>query len=367
VTRWRIWLVAGVATLAASAPAQASDPGTWVRTAQLFEPAYYRQGLASNPATGEVFFSGSSAGIYRTRSGKELAQNTAPIPPDVAQREQYNHIGDIAFDSLEGGRLLLPLESYAPFQPDQNPSKTGAAGVMDPATLRWKYYVKLDPAEIPKAMMFATDEANGIVWTPVGKDLLAYNLSDINPANAAPDGPVIHSVRRLVGVVPDGVGGAVVFGGRIYFSASANGVEHVDSVDANTGASRVEIEMPGDLEAEGMDVGPYLGGFLHWQLVPGLSATQLFNFVPTGSTLRLRLNHARVRAGKKSVITATVTVVANGNVIPLPGAQVRLAGRIAKTNAAGIAKLKVKPARGGYRAQAFLKGLRTASKKFRAI
>src|SRR3954454_18726350 len=181
--------------IAAPAGAQAADPGLWVKTSQLTKPAWYRQGLASNPATGDVFFSGSFAGIYRTHGEAEVKRNTSPIPPDVAQREQYNHIGDIAFDSGEGGRLLLPLESYQPFQPDQNPSKTGSIGVMDARTLVWKYYVKLDPSEIPKAQWVATDPAQGLVWTISGSDLLAYNLPDISPANAAPGAAPIHSVR----------------------------------------------------------------------------------------------------------------------------------------------------------------------------
>src|SRR3954463_10403214 len=208
--------IALAAAVALPAVAQADAPGIWIKTTQLTKPAYYRQGLASNPATGDVFFSGSFNGITRTHNEDELKQNTAAIPKDVADREQYNHIGDIAFDTAEGGRLLLPLESYAPLKPDTNPAKTASIGVMDAKTLAWKYYVKLDPAEINKAQWVAVDEQHGLVWIMGDISLLAYNLADLNPGNAAPNAAPIHSVKRFDNIVPDGAGGAVVIGNRIY-------------------------------------------------------------------------------------------------------------------------------------------------------
>src|SRR4051794_17036921 len=236
-------ITAVVLALAIPATASAADPGVWVKTSQLTKPAYYRQGIASNPATTDVFFSGSFAGLYRTRNAQEVVTNTNPIPQDVAQNEKYNHIGDIAFDSGGGGRLLLPLESYTPFAADPNPSKTGSIGVMDAATLKWLYYVKLDPAEIAKTQWVAVDPA-GLVWTITDHDLLAYNLADLNPANAAPAAAPIHAVRRLANAAPDGAGGAVVFAGRLYLSTGSGGVNRIVSVDTTTGASRVEVEMP---------------------------------------------------------------------------------------------------------------------------
>ncbi len=366
MTRSRLASVAcavlAVAVLGGAAPAGAASPGTWLRTSALSLPSYYRQGLASNPATGDVFFSGAFAGIYRTRNGSQVAANTNPIPADVAQREQYNHIGDIAFDTAEGGRVLLPLESYTPFQPDTNPSKTGSIGVMDAATLRWKYYVKLDPAEIPKAQWIATDPARGLFWTITGSDLLAYRLSDLSPANAAPAAAPIHSVQRLAGVAPNGAGGAVVIGNRIYMSTQTGGVDQVVSVDLTTGSSRVEIEAPGTAEPEGLDTGPYLGGFLHWGLVPGggLSNTKLLSFVPKGSRLSLELRPSRICACRRAIVRATAAVRVTRYEIPLAGVQIRIAGKVAKTGANGRAKLTLKLTRGRYRAEAFYRGLRSA-------
>jgi hypothetical protein len=59
-------------------------------------------------------------------------------------------------------------------------------------------------------------------------------------------------------------------------------------------------------------------------------------------------------------------VLTNGTAIPLAGVQLRLAGRSAKTNAAGRATLKLKLTRGSYRVQVFFPGLRSATKKLRA-
>jgi hypothetical protein len=361
-------LATAVALLALPGAAQAADPGLWIKTSQLHKPATYRQGLTSNPATGDVFFSGSFSGITRTHNEVEIKTNTAAIPKDVIDREKYNHIGDIAFDGAEGGRLLLPLESYAPLAKDTNPAKTASIGVMDATTLAWKYYVKLDPAEIDKAQWVATDADHGLVWTIGDVSLLAYNIADISAVNAAPNAAPIHAVRRFDYIVPDGAGGAVVIGNRIYLSQLVNHVNRVISIDTITGASQVEIEIPGDLEEEGLDVGPYLDGFLHWELVPGagLSNTQVLNFVPKGARLALKLNRTRIKARKRTTLTATATVIANGTAVPLRDVEVRVGGKRAKTNARGRAKLGVKLTRGLYRTQAFYKGLRTATKRIRA-
>jgi hypothetical protein len=355
---------AAAAALAAPAAASAADPGRWVVVTKSTVPNAWRQGLAAD-TSGNVFFSGPFVGIHRTVDLVEKQSNNAAIPPDVAQREQYNHIGDLAWDAAEGGRLLLPLESYKPFDKDPNPSKTGSIGVMSSATLKWSYYVKLDPAEIPKAQWSAT-APDGLFWTLTDKDLLAYRLADLTPANAAPAAAPIHSVKRIPGVVPGGSGGAAALGGRLYMSSDDNGVNGVFSVDLATGASQVEFEQSGGLEAEGVDFGPYLGGILHAQYASGLSSTQLLSLLPTGTQLRLRFAHNRVRAGRPAKLKATVTAAASGYTVAVPGVQVRVGRARAKTDASGRATLRVKLTRGGYRAHAFFKGLRTGSSRVRA-
>ena len=141
---------------------------------------------------------------------------------------------------------------------------------MDPATLRWLYYVKLDPNEIAKTQWVAAG-AGGVVWTVSSHDLLAYRLADVSPANAAPTAAPIHSVRRIPGVVPTGAGGTAEIGGRLYMSTFDAGVDRVFSVDLATGATRVEYEHAFGLEPEGVDAGAYRGGILHFELVSSAS------------------------------------------------------------------------------------------------
>jgi len=354
------------AAVAGAAPAQAASPAAWVATSTSSVSSDYRQGLAGD-TSGNVFFSGAFVGIHRTRDLVDKATNSNAIPPDVQQREQYNHIGDIAWDPAEGGRILLPLESYAPFAPDKNPSKTGSIGVMDPATLKWRYYVKLDPLEIPKTQWVATDPT-GFVWTLSGTDLLAYRMSEVTQSNAAPDGPLLHAAQRLVNAAPNGAGGAAYLRGRLYMSTGAATANKLVSVDTVTGAARTEYELTGNLEAEGVDVGAYLGGILHWELVPGggLSNAQLVNLLPADSKLKLKLSPGHVKSGKAAAVKATVVAAAQGYKVPLGGVRVTLGRAKARTDAAGRATLKVKLTRGLYRAHAFFKGLRTASAWLRA-
>ena len=78
------------------------------------------------------------------------------------------------------------MECYTPGV--GNTCGTGAFGVADPATLDFRYYVKLDPAEIPKAMWAETSPDGKLIWTSSGDDLLAYRTSDVAPANAGERG-----------------------------------------------------------------------------------------------------------------------------------------------------------------------------------
>ena len=171
-------LVTLVLCLAAAAPAQAADPGRWRETGLHKLPLLYYQGLTHDPA-GSWYFDGIYTGLWRTDRGfARTGENPDAIPPEVKATENYNHIGDISYDGAEGGRLLLPVECYYP--PQGNTCMTGSIAVADPATLRWRYYVKLDPAEIPKAMWNEVSPDGQLIWTSSGDDLLAYSAADVN-------------------------------------------------------------------------------------------------------------------------------------------------------------------------------------------
>ena len=141
-----------VTALAAPGPAAAADPGRW-RLAQADSvPLTYFQGL-THAANGEWFFDGLTVGLYRTdRDLRQNAANPDALAGDLAA-QGFNHIGDPTWDAREGGRLLLPLECYVPGTPNGgNTCGRGAIAVADPATLKLRYAVALDPADIPKAM-----------------------------------------------------------------------------------------------------------------------------------------------------------------------------------------------------------------------
>ena len=82
--------------------------------------------------------------------------------------------------------------------------------------------MKLDPAGIKKAMWVERSPDGSLLWSSDGDDLVAYNSSDVKPANAPP-APPISEVKRLVGATPpQGITGAVFYNGRLY-TARQNG------------------------------------------------------------------------------------------------------------------------------------------------
>ena len=192
------------------------------------------------------------------------------IPPDVKAREGYNHIGDISWDAGEGGRLLLPLECYVPNAPNGgNTCRTGSIGVADPLSLKWRYYVKLDPAEVPKAMWNEVSPDGRLLWTSSGQDLLAYRTADISEAHSAPTHPAIHSVRRLKDAVPpSGITGAAFVGSRLFVAGQGGGPFRVWSIDLATGSRRLEIERAIVGESEGLANALVKGGTLQWLVQP---------------------------------------------------------------------------------------------------
>jgi hypothetical protein len=186
-----VWLVAAVAPAA-----QAQDPGRWLLTGATSVPNTYWQGLTSDPAEQRVFFTGVFEGLWRTTPLlRQTAGEGNAIPPLVRLIEGYNHIGDPTWDPAEGGRVLLPLECFT--SGVGNTCGTGSFGVADPETLGMRYYVKLDPAEIPKAMWAETSPDGELVWTSSGADLLAYRSGDVVPASAAPGAPPIRAAARV--------------------------------------------------------------------------------------------------------------------------------------------------------------------------
>jgi hypothetical protein len=335
--------------LVASAPASAADPGRWTLTGWSSVPNTYWQGVAATGPGKPLFFSGIFTGLHRTSFGLRQTGSADPvIPPAVLATEGYNHVGDIGYAD---GRVLLPLECYTPGAPyGGNTCGTGSIGVADPATLAFQYYVKLDPAEILKAMWVEPSPDGRLLWTSSGPDLLAYSAADVVAANAAPGAPPIHSVMRLAGAVPpSGVTGAAFYRGRLLLAGAQGTTYQVWSVDVSTGARRLEVELPNVRgEAEGLAQIPLLGGRLHFLVAPLASSP---TFGPTVGMLHFATGRwagrglavkARARNATSSRPRVHVTVTRARR--PVRGAAVLVAGVRAETNRRGRAL--VKPALG---------------------
>jgi hypothetical protein len=345
------------AALAVPGLAAGADPGRW-RLAQADSVTLeYFQGL-THSAAGTWFFDGITVGLFRTdRDLRRSAQNANAITPDLAA-QGFNHIGDLTWDAREGGRLLLPLECYVPGAPNGgNTCGRGAIGVADPATLKLRYAVALDPADIPKAMWAEVSPGGSELWTSSGRDLLAYDTAGVAPGATAPPRPV----RRVAGAVPpSGVTGAAFYRGRLFLAGQDGGALQVWSVDV-TGATPpvLELELPGvAAESEGLDVLDARGGLLHWLLSPfapggakptyGTGHSELLTFVPAAeAALRVRVRPARLVAGRATRVTITVTHRYSGRVHRVQGARVAIGGAHALTGRDGTGRLTVRRARPG--------------------
>jgi len=228
--------------------------------------------------------------------------------------------------------------------------------VADPATLRLRYAVGLDPADIAKAMWAEIAPGGRALWTSSGSDLLAYDTAAIAPGA----GP-IRPIARLPGAVPpSGVTGATFYRGRLLLAGEQGGVLQIWSVDV-TGATptRLELELPGvAAESEGLDVLDARGGVLHWLLTPfpsggrkptyGTGHSELLTFVPAADAgLHLRVAPSHIVTGRRTTITATVTERYSGRVHRVEGARVRGGGVSATTGSDGTARLRLRPARPG--------------------
>jgi hypothetical protein len=365
VRRVVLGLVLG-ALLASPATSQAADPGRWLMTGWSSVPNDYWQGIAAD-RSGRVFFSGVFQGLWRTtHSLRRTGGVPVAIPVTVAATEGYNHIGDIAWQPMEGGRVVLPFECYVPGTGPGtgNTCGTGSFGVADPGTLALRYYVKLDPAEIPKAMWVASSPDGRLLWTSSGDDLLAYRSSDVTPAHAGPGAGPIRAVRRLVGAVPpSGVTGGTFVGRRLLLAGSEGTTFQVWSIDTSNGKRRLEVEVPGvNGESEGLDTVDLLGGELQWLVAPPVPnptfgpTVAVLHFTPAVGRPGLALALRTRTRGTATVVGVKVT----RHGAPVAGATVRFAGVRTRTNRRGRASLRTSVA-GSYRVLARRGALRGLS------
>jgi hypothetical protein len=331
--------------LAVAAPAAAGKPDRWILSGASSVPNTYWQGLTSDPTEESVFFAGTFEGLWRTTPQlAETAGVASAIPASVKAREGYNHIGDPTWNEAQDG-IVLPFECFTPGV--GNFCGTGSFGIADPRTLALRYYVKLDPAEIPKAMWAETSPDGSLVWTSSGDDLLAYRSSEISRANRAPAGPLLEAAERLEGAVPpSGITGAVFRGGRLLLAGAGDDAHQVWSVDTETGDRRLVLERSICGESEGLDVIRTLGGKLHWLIAPFDPGCEL-SFGPTSALLHFvrSRGHRRYEVEVIDVdgdaipgkVTARIRARREGG--PLRNGRIRFAGAKGRTNDRGFANV----------------------------
>jgi hypothetical protein len=367
----RIVALIGAAATVAAFPAAAlaapgpADPGIWQLKKATTISFTYWQGISSvtGYADAPLLFTGVAEGAYRTNS--KLAQavgNDSEIPAEVKAAESYNHIGDGSFDQTEGGRFLLPLECYYPGA-GGNTCKTGSIGVADPKSLNWRYYVKLDPSIIAKAMWVEVSPDGKYAWTSSGDDLLAFRSSDISAKNAAPSGGVLRPARTLKGALKGlgGVTGAVFWRGKLLVAGELSGRFQINSISTANGAVTLEAEQLLSGESEGLDIVPAAGGLLQWQIMPVTNTPPASYFQPTLMSFvpvkppSLKLS---ARADGRKAIVVTVTAGAGQ---PIPHAAVQLGSARGWSGRDGTVRLKAAMPKKRSKLTAKLVGTRGAS------
>ena len=358
-----------LAALLAAAPAHAGTAADWIKTGRSTMPLNYFQGITHDDR-GNLFFDGVNVGLYRTDTKlKEEARNLDVIDPAAKENPGFNHIGDITWDKAEGGRIILPLECYDPTASPSNTCGIGGFAVANPGTLTWKYWVRLDPADIPKAMWAEVSPDGKLIWTSSGQDLLAYDASDVTPANAQPNGATIRPTRRVVGAVPaHGITGATFVGPRLFVAGQDRDRFQVSSIDLTSGTSRTEIRETISGESEGLDAFRGLGGTFHWMVMPipqggnppsfERDKASLLHYKAKPTKLALTVRPRSAPIGRRTRFAFRVT---DDNGDPVKGATVTLSHERARTDARGRAKVtETLRSPGRYTAVARKRGLKTA-------
>ena len=349
----------------ASATPSASDPGIWrLKSATAISFTYW-QGISSVTGSADpaLLFTGIAEGAYRTNSKlKQTAGTGSEIPAAVKAAEGYNHIGDGSFDQTEGGRFLLPLECYYPGA-GGNTCKTGSIGVADPKSLGWRYYVKLDPSIIAKAMWVEVSPDGKYAWTSSGDDLLAFRSSDISVKNAAPSGGVLRPARTLKGALKGlgGVTGAVFWRGKLLVAGQQGAQFEINSINTVSGAATLEAQQTLSGESEGLDIVPVAGGLLQWQIMPVTDTPPASYFQPTLMSLLPKKPPAlklSARADGRKSILVTVTAGAGQ---PIPHAAVQLGSVRGWSGRDGTVRLKAAMPKKRSKLTAKLTGTRGAS------
>ena len=287
----RLLVAAAAIATAVVAASTASAADLWTETGSTTTSVNYWQGITFDAASRAFAFDGPARGLWRTDAQlTRLAGRSAGIPSTVTASEGWNHLGDLSFDAV-GGRLLVPLECYYPAAADPNTCRTGGIGVVDPVTLQWRSYAKLDPVQIAKAMWVEVSPDGRWVWTSSGIDLLAYDASQL--ASPPPGGAPLAAAKRIVGILRSpNVSGAAFSADRLYLAFDRGSYIQVLSYPVTPATGdigttwRLEIQLTktsARYETEGLTFADALGGTLHWQIQPQTPLfSRIVHYTPAG-------------------------------------------------------------------------------------
>ena len=267
----------GLALVVCMAGPAFAEPKQWEEVGRSTIPLHYYQGM-THDESGNRYFSGH-VGLFRTDPTLKETGANYDVLAELHATENYNHIGDLDYYD---GKLYLPLECYY-FVPGQaNTCKTASIAIADPETLTIDYYVKLDPAEISKAMWCAVSPDGELLWTQEGNDLLAYDMDDLTAEHAAPTAAPIQAVQKLVNAVPpSGISGTTFVDNKTMFAAGGvnedgrdNDGAEIYEIDLHKGTYEFQLKVNFVGEAEGLDddydlkTGDELPGSLHFMVQP---------------------------------------------------------------------------------------------------
>lgn len=247
----------------------------WNKVGYTITSWHYRhsQGITFDPMT-RTFFLAGNINLYRaTESVDAVSGRNNVIPLAVKRTLGYNHLGDITYDTGRH-RVLLPLECL---YKKRNTCQTGSIAAIDPVSLTWLYYVKLDPAYIKKAMWVEVSPDGRWIYTSSGRNLLAYSAAEVNPANRATTGRKLVPKWSAPVLPAPGVTGATFVRDRLFvalnlktaFKVVSYGIDTTGLAPGVGDGPRTEItrtKHPVHDEMEGLATAGALNGELHWQI-----------------------------------------------------------------------------------------------------
>ena len=224
------------------ATANAADPGRWVETGFSHVPFEYFQGITSDPA-GQPLVRRllRPACTGPTPALVEQAREEYAIPVDVPRPGGLQPHRRPELGRRRGRPAAAAAGVLLPFQGGQH-LRHGVVRGGRPDDAAWRYYVKLDPQDIKKAMWVEASPDGSLIWTSAGQGPAGLSQLGRRACERGARRALIRPVRRLVDAVPpSGVTGAAFHDSRLFLAGQDVKPFQVWSIDTDTGERRLEL------------------------------------------------------------------------------------------------------------------------------